>query len=102
MFITISTSSAPLAIASLVSKALTAEVFAPKGKPITVHTFTSLPFSSSFASSIFAGFIQTEKNPFSFASLHILTSSSLVVVSYSIVLSIILAICVLFISILQN
>ena len=85
MFITISTSSAPLAIASFVSKALTAEVFAPKGKPITVHTLTLLPFNSSFASSIFAGFIQTEKNPYSFASLHNLTTSSLVAVAFNIV-----------------
>ena len=42
MLITISISSAPLAIASFVSNALTALVLAPKGNPITVHTLTSL------------------------------------------------------------
>jgi hypothetical protein len=52
MFITISTSSAPLAIASLVSNALTSGVFAPKGNPITVHTLTFEPSNSFLTSSI--------------------------------------------------
>ena len=38
MFITISTSWAPFAIASLVSKAFTSLVFASKGNTITLHT----------------------------------------------------------------
>lgn len=59
MLMTISTSSAPLAMASLVSKALTAVVLAPKGKPMTVHTFTPLPLSSCAASATWQGLTHT-------------------------------------------
>ena len=38
---TMSISSAPFSMAFLASNALSSEVLAPKGKPITVHTFTS-------------------------------------------------------------
>jgi len=44
---TISTSPAPFWIASLVSKAFTSEVLAPKGKPIGTQTLTSEPLRCS-------------------------------------------------------
>ena len=46
-------------MASLVSKALTAVVLAPKGKPMTVHTFTPLPLSSCAASATWQGLTHT-------------------------------------------
>ena len=67
--ITISTSSAPLAIASRVSAAFINEVFAPSGKPITVQTLTILPSKSLAARATFTGLTQTEAKLYSFASL---------------------------------
>jgi len=68
IFMTISTSSAPFAIASFVSKALAEEVAAPRGNPITVQTFTSVPANCAFAKATRAGFTHTEQNPYSAAS----------------------------------
>ena len=95
MFITISTSSAPFAIASLVSKALTSIVFAPKGKPITVQTFTSLPFKSLAANSTLVGFMQTEAKLYSKASLQSFSIDALSASGFNIVWSIIFANCCL-------
>ena len=47
--ITMSNSSQPSRYACSVSATLIAVRFAPRGKPITVQTFTSLPASSSLA-----------------------------------------------------
>ena len=49
-------------MASLASKTLILVVFAPKGKPITVHTLTKLPFKIFAASSTLVGFTQTDEN----------------------------------------
>ena len=68
ILITISISSAPLAIASLASKALTAEVDAPKGKPITVQTLTELSLSNSAAVLTQVGLTQTLANSYFLAS----------------------------------
>lgn len=57
-----STSTAPLATAFFVSKAFSSDVFAPSGKPITVHTLTSESFNSSAAYSTHVGFKHTEKS----------------------------------------
>ncbi len=83
--ITISISSAPFAIASLVSKALTAEVFAPKGKPITVQTLTSLSFRLSAANETHVGFTQTLAKSYSFASDRIFSTCSCSVSGFKIV-----------------
>ena len=56
---TISTSSAPFLIASAASKALTVDVLAPKGKPITVQTLTSVAANFSAAKLTQVGLIQT-------------------------------------------
>ncbi len=60
ILMTISTSSAPLLMASVVSNAFVSDVFAPKGNPITVHTATGSPCNCSFASATHAGLMQTE------------------------------------------
>ena len=57
-------------MASFVSKAFTAEVFEPSGKPMTVQTLTLLPFSSWAARATFTGFTHTLAEPISFASAH--------------------------------
>ena len=49
MLMTMSTSLAPLAIASAASAALVAVVVVPCGKPITAHTATPLPASTVVA-----------------------------------------------------
>ena len=59
-FITISISIAPLAIASLVSKALVAVVVEPCGNPITVQTFTVLPARALAAAATSIGRMQYE------------------------------------------
>ena len=66
--ITISISSAPFWTASFVSKAFTAEVVAPKGKPTTVQTFTSEPSSPVFACLTHVGLTQTLAKSYSRAS----------------------------------
>ncbi|CAG5144500.1 Uncharacterised protein [Streptococcus pneumoniae] len=66
--ITISISSAPFWIASFVSNAFTAEVVAPKGKPTTVQTLTSVPSSPFLACSTQVGLTQTLAKPYSLAS----------------------------------
>ena len=66
--ITISISSAPFWIASLVSKAFTVEVVAPKGKPTTVQILTSVPSSPFLAYSTQVGLTQTLAKSYSLAS----------------------------------
>jgi len=57
-----STSVAPFAIASFVSNAFVSVVLAPSGKPMTVQTSISVPFSSLAANSTHVGLTQTEAN----------------------------------------
>ena len=57
---TMSTSSAPSAIACFVSNALTAEGVAPCGKPMTVHVFTPVSRSASDTKDTQIGLTQTE------------------------------------------
>ena len=57
-----------MAIASLASNALTAEVDAPKGKPITVQTLTELSLSNSDAVLTQVGLTQTLANSYFLAS----------------------------------
>ena len=67
--ITMSISVAPFLIAFLVSNTFTGTVFSPRGKPITVQTFTFVP-SSNFAQYFtLQGFTQTEAKPYWIASL---------------------------------
>ncbi|GAT38310.1 deoxyribose-phosphate aldolase [Listeria monocytogenes] len=68
ILITISTSFAPFWIASFTSNAFTSGVFAPSGKPITVHTTDSAPASCSADSFTQVGFTHTEAKPYSLAS----------------------------------
>ena len=93
--ITISTSVAPFAITSFVSKALTSVVVAPKGNPITVQTSTSVPSNAVAATGTIDGFMQTEAKLYSTASLQSFKTSFSVASGFNIVWSIILAICAL-------
>ena len=68
MLITMSTSVAPFLIAFSASKALTSAVLAPKGKPITVHTATSVPANNSAAFFTQVGFTHTDIKLYSAAS----------------------------------
>ena len=65
--ITISSSTAPLAYASIASATLENVVCAPDGNPITVPIFTSLPSRTSRAISKLQGLIQTDAQWLSFA-----------------------------------
>ena len=92
ILITISTSSAPFSIAFFVSNAFVSGVVAPKGKPITVQTFTSDPSKSSLAYFTQVGFTHTEAKLYSFASSHNTFICSFVASAFNNVWSIIPAI----------
>ena len=55
-------------MASFASKAFTAGVFAPKGKPITVQTLTSVSRNPSAAKLTHVGLTQTLAKSYSLAS----------------------------------
>jgi hypothetical protein len=78
-----STSSAPFSIAFFVSNAFVSGVFAPRGKPITVQTFTSVPCNNSLAYFTHVGFTHTEAKLYSFASLQSFSICSFVVYGLS-------------------
>ena len=67
--ITMSTSSAPAFTASEASNAFAEVSIAPRGKPTTQHTFTSLPFNSDAMSGTWQLFTHTDAKPYSRASL---------------------------------
>ena len=63
ILMTISISSAPSSTAFLVSSTLEYVLVAPKGKPTTVHTKTSLPSKSFLQRGIYEGLIHTDLKP---------------------------------------
>ena len=88
MLITISISSAPLLIASLVSYTLASVVILPSGNPITVQTKTSLPFKHSFEYEIKDGFTHTDLKSYFLLSSQRALICSLVASAFNNVLSI--------------
>ncbi|CRG03242.1 Uncharacterised protein [Streptococcus pneumoniae] len=76
ILITISISLAPFSMAFFVSNAFTSLVDAPSGKPMTVHTNTSVPFNCSAEYSTCVGLTQIDLKPYSLASLIILSICS--------------------------
>jgi len=96
MLITISISSAPFLIASIVSNALVSIVLAPSGNPITVQTKTSLPFNKLAACWTLAGLTQTLLKSYLIASSQSFLISALVAKAFNKVWSINLLTCILF------
>ena len=76
MFITMSSSAAPSAIASRASSALTSGRLAPCGKPMTTDGTTSLPANSRAARATSVGRTHTLAMWYSFASLQAAMISS--------------------------
>ena len=89
--ITMSTSFAPWATASLASAALISELLAPRGKPMTVQTRTSEPASSRAQRGTQVGFTHTEAKPYFFASMQSSRTWSAVPMALRRVWSIVLA-----------
>ena len=61
---------AAITSAFFASKTFAAVLIAPRGKPITVQTATSVPFSKSAQRDTQQGLTQTEAKPYSAASAH--------------------------------
>jgi hypothetical protein len=91
MLMTMSISSAPCSTARRASYALTSGACAPEGKPITVHTLTPLPRSSSRQSGTQFGFTHTDAKQNCAASRHSVSMSARVASGLSSVWSIRLA-----------
>ena len=90
-WMTISSSSAPMAAQLAASAAFCSGVMAPSGNPTTQHTFTPVPCSSFAASGIYTGLTQTLAKWYAAASAHSFSICSGVASGFSSVWSIMAA-----------